>query len=215
MIPVDRPVHAPRTLFLQIRIPHDRDARTSDITDMQIFVKGLRGTETFGIAQPEIDVGCRIIAHIGTWTENSLIHNAVFIDTPTDKEAPFIIFPLVLCIGAPYVYDLMQGCRRIFFDQFLQMLSGSRRIFRQGRFPVLLLVGGTIVQIVVTELDTSRQIGRHEEAFVKTVDILRSRHSCEIRRPAICAVITVTVDMLSGRIEAEVMFLVRSKKIKL
>ena len=54
----------------------------------------------------------------------------------------------------------------------------------------------------------------HEEAFVKTVDILRSRNSCEIRRPAICAVITVTVDMLSGRIEAEVMSLVRSKKIK-
>ena len=41
------------------------------------------------------------------------------------------------------------SCLRIFFEQLLQMLSGSRRIFRQGRFPVLLLVGGTIVQIIV------------------------------------------------------------------
>ena len=182
---------------------------------MQIFIKRLWSTESLSITETDIHILSRIITDIGTGTENSLVHDAVFIHAPANQETPLFVLPLILGIGACYIHHLVQRDGGIFLNQLLQAVTRCRRIFGQSSITILLYVRCLVMQIVVIELNASGQIGRHEQALVKMINILGTQHTGKVRSHPISAVITIAHDMLSRSIGAERMFLVLRESCEL
>ena len=175
---------------------------------MQIFVKCLRSTETLGIAEADVHILSGIVSDIGTRAEDSFVHNTVLIYTSTDQKAPLFVVPFVLYIGTCNVHHLIQGSRRVFVNQLLQTVARCTGIFVQSSITVLLHVRSLVMKVVVVELNASGQIGRHEQTFVKVINILGTQHSGEVCRHAIGTVITVTHNVLGRSIGAERMLLI-------
>ena len=182
---------------------------------MQILIECLRSAKALGIAETDIHILGRIITDIGTGAENSLVHDTVFIHAPTDEETPLLVFPLILYVGACYVHHLVQWGGGIFLNQLLQAVARCGRVFGQGSIAVLLRIRRLVVQLVMIELNASGQVGRHEQALVKMINILDTQHTGKVRSHPISAVITIAHDVLSRSIGAERMFLVLRESCEL
>ena len=208
VVPVHRGIDAARTLFLQPFGADDGDELTAYVADVQVFVEGLRGTESLGIAEADIDVLRRIVADIGTGTEDSFVHNTVLIHTTAQQEAPPLVLPLVLRVGAGYVHHLIEGDGGVLVYQLLQTVARGSGVFCQGGVAILLRVGGLVVQVVVIELNAAGQVGRHEEAVVEVIDVLRAQHAGEVGGLPVGAVIALALDVLGGSVEAISMLLI-------
>ena len=103
----------------------------------------------------------------------------------------------------------------MFLNQLLQAVARCGRVFGQGSIAVLLRIRRLVVQLVMIELNTSGQVGRHEQALVKMINILGTQHTGKVRSHPISAVITIAHDMLSRSIGAERMFLVLRESCEL
>ena len=125
---------------------------------MQVFIECLRRTETAAVAQTQVDVFRRIIAQVGTRTENHVFHQIVLVDTCANQETPLLVFPFILEETAIILHNLVRS-----------QLQAKR----------------TVVKIVIVEFRSNHQIGRHEQQFVERIGIVSARRYYEVGRRSI------------------------------
>ena len=82
---------------------------TTDDTDVQVFVKDLRGTEALGIGCTDVEVLRGIVAQGSSWAEDGLLYSRVLIEARTEQEAPTVVLPFDLGKLAGVANNLAQG----------------------------------------------------------------------------------------------------------
>ena len=175
MIHVRGNAYALRLFHPKVICQTDHRDSSSYIVDVKILVKGLRSTETIGIAGSEIDVFGRIISKVGTGAENQTFHQAVLVETTAHQDAPLLVLPFILgiCTQDP--------------DSLISNPVISPHI---------------ISQIVLIVFHTYCKIGWHKETAAHLIDILSSTHPCQVGSLSIrirvlaCAVIAFPADVL-------------------
>ena len=174
-------------LFPEIVGELDTYAFSAGNSDMQVFVKCLRCTESFGINSAETQVTERTVADIDPRGENRSSDEVVFVNADTPKKPPMFVFPFVLEVRAYDIYLL------------------SRFITISERF---------IFQVIEVVFQTGCKLGRHEQQAIELVRILYSPDCSQVRGPSVClrvhpgAIVAVPADMLGGNICIPNMFAV-------
>ena len=99
-------------LFPEIVGELDPYAFTAGNSDMQVFVKCLRCTESFGINSAETQVTERTVADIDPRGENRPSDEVVFVNADTTKKPPMFVFPLVLEVRGDDIRAIYLSCHR-------------------------------------------------------------------------------------------------------
>lgn len=93
-------------LLLEVVGKPDSYPVSSGYCNMQIFVKRLWRTETFGIDGTETQITERTVADIDPWREYRPADEIMFVNTDTTKNSPVFVLPFVLEISAEDIYLL-------------------------------------------------------------------------------------------------------------
>lgn len=96
MVPVRRCAERVGLLLPEVLGEPDPYAFSTGNSDMQVFVKCLRRTESFGINGAETQVTERTLADIDPRGENRSPDEVVFVNADTTKKPPMFIFPFIL-----------------------------------------------------------------------------------------------------------------------
>ena len=73
LIKVSRQTETVRTLFFQVFSQAGYKASSTHETYVEVFIKGLRSTETTRVTGTQIDVFCGVITQVYAWTENEMM----------------------------------------------------------------------------------------------------------------------------------------------
>ena len=149
MINICRSTQALWSFFFQIVRQFNHRHITAYILHVQIFVEGLRSTETGWVTETKIDILSRIITQIGTRTEYHMVNQIMLVQTTANKESPVLILPFILKKGTTDIHFL---------------------VYRTIISPHI------IFQFILIEFYSGSQVGRHEDTFCETINILRSCH---------------------------------------
>ena len=123
-----------------------------------------------------------------------MIHQIMLVETSSDEESPFLVFPFVLEERAGNAHSLV--CIAVVSPHF-------------------------VVQLVFVVLDTSGKFGRHEQASVEVVVVLCTCHPGEVGSRTIgievlvSAIVAVAVDVLCRCIDAQTLFFIGREIVEL
>ncbi len=194
VVEVDRGAEAIRFLFREVVGQLDQGGLATDRGDVQILVEGLWRAESARVAGADVDVFGRIETDVGPRTEDDVIDQVMLVEASADKEAPLLVFPLVLQEGALDVDRLVDEA---------------------------VVADGLVLQVVVVVLQAGGQLGGHEEQAVEAVVVLRPGDGGQVCRLSVGvgvllgAVVAVAVDVLYGGVDVQPVLIVFREEIEL
>ena len=173
--PVDRAAVTVGTLLAQVVRQLDLHAFAAYCGDVQVFIVGLRGTETGGVRQARLEVLGRLIKQVDTGTEYQFVYQVVLVQTGADEHGQYVHLPLVLHEGAGDAYILLH---------------------------IAVIARHDIVQGVVLILQSAREGGGGEKTVIHVAHVHAACHPRQVVRLAVgvhvllCAVVAVAVGVL-------------------